>query len=117
MNPEKHKKGTGVSNEIILDNARKILHKIGKPLWARLSIIPGHNDSLDNIESTAAFICEELDPSVRVHLLPYHRLGEQKYKQLEKGNGISGIEPPEDETMLKFQNIFESHGIKAIIGG
>jgi len=117
INPEQHKKGTGVSNEIILDNARKILHKIGKPLWARLTIIPGYNDSLDNIESTAAFIYEELDPSVKVHLLPYHRLGLNKHKQLERDGSESGIEPPKDEDMIEFQKIFESHGIEAVIGG
>jgi pyruvate formate lyase activating enzyme len=117
INPEQHKKGTGVSNEIILDNARKILHEIGKPLWARLTIIPEYNDSLDNIESTAAFIYEELDPSVKVHLLPYHRLGLNKHIQLERDGSESGIEPPEDEDMIRFQKIFESHGIEAVVGG
>jgi len=117
INPGKHKKGTGVSNEIILDNARKIFHKIRKPLWARLTIIPGYNDSSENIEATIRFICEELDPSVKVHLLPYHRLGLHKHKKLERDSKESGIKPPEDEDMIKFQKIFESHGIKSIIGG
>ena len=102
---------------MILDNARKIYHRLVKPLWARLIIIPGYNDSFDNIESTARFIYEELDPSIRINLLPYHRLGVHKYKQLERDSEESEIKPPEVEDMIKIQHIFESHGIKAIIGG
>jgi pyruvate formate lyase activating enzyme len=117
INPEKHREGTGVSNEIILDNARKKVHKIGKPLWTRLSIIPGYNDSPKNIEAAAAFIYEELDPSVSVHFLPYHRLGLHKHKQLERDTKESVIKPPEDGDMILFQKNFESHGIKSVIGG
>ena len=35
-----------------------------------MTIIPGYNDSLENIEATIRFICEELDPSVKVEFMP-----------------------------------------------
>ena len=46
MNPEMHKKYTGVSNELILENARKIHHEMSIPMRARVTLVPGLNDSL-----------------------------------------------------------------------
>jgi len=81
MDPVKHKKYTGVSNRLIPDNARRASHKLSIPMWARIPVIPGYNDSPENIEVTARFITEELGNCVkRVNLLPYHhRLGGNKF--------------------------------------
>lgn len=84
LDPEEHQKCTGVSNELILDNVKKLYHELSVPIVARLPIIPGYNDSAANIAATAQFIATELDKSIKVHLLPYHRLGEAKYEGLEK---------------------------------
>lgn len=77
MDPLEHEKATGVSNNLILDNARKICHESRSSLMIRIPIIPGFNDSLENMKSTAAFILKDLNASISIHLLPYHRLGSQ----------------------------------------
>jgi pyruvate formate lyase activating enzyme len=48
MNPELHRKYTGVSNELILQNAEKIHHEMSIPM-GRVTLLPGFNDSAENI--------------------------------------------------------------------
>ncbi len=117
MDPVKHKAHTGVSNTMILDNAKKIYHERHIPLLARVPVVPGFNDSVANIKATAMFIVNELGKDVKVHLLPYHRLGETKYERLECAIPTSSIKPPSDEHMEKLKAIVESFGLTAFIGG
>jgi pyruvate formate lyase activating enzyme len=112
-----HKKYTAVSNELILDNAKKIRMELKLPMLARLPIIPGYNDSLENLESAARFIAHELGNEVKVHLLPYHRLGETKYERMEINEGCVHIEPPSEERMEELKKMFESFGLTVAIGG
>lgn len=117
MDPRKHKEYTGVSNKLILENAKKICHKLSIPMWARIPVIPGYNDSFSNIEATAKFIAEELGESVKqVNLLPYHKLGETKYERLEREYPYL-IEPPSEEHLLRIKKVFESYGLVTYIGG
>jgi len=117
FNPRLHEKQTGVSNELILENARKIYHELSIPMLARLPIIPGFNDSIDNIRAAGKFISEELGPSIRVHLLPYHRLGETKYERLGKTEKVVPIEPPGEDHMQSLVRIIESFGLETHVGG
>ncbi len=117
MNSAKHKEYTGVPNDLILDNVRKIHHELRIPLWARIPIIPGFNDSSDNIQATARFVATELGISVPVHLLAYHQLGESKYERLSQEGQNSSIIPPTDEHMLDLQKIMLSYGLDTHIGG
>jgi len=76
MDPVKHKEFTGVSNKLILENAKKIDSK-GISMIIRIPIIPGYTDSEENIREIAKFT-KELKTVREVNLLPYHRLGESK---------------------------------------
>lgn len=117
MDAGAHRRLTGVSNEVILENARRIYREMHVPLLARLPLIPGCNDSPENLAATAAFVANELAPSIRVHVLPYHRLGETKYERLEKSGGAFSAEPPDDARMAEVRQIFESYGLTAVVGG
>lgn len=117
MNSEKHCEYTGVPNELILENVRKIHHELGIPIRARIPVIPGYNDSVQNIHEFAKFVANELDKSVPVHFLAYHRLGESKYKRLGKEGKDISIIPPTDEYMLEVQKIGASYALETYIGG
>ena len=112
-----HVKYTGVSNQLILDNARRVVDVC--PMWVRVTVVPGYcNDSIETIEATARFLTAELGTSVVVCLLPYHRLGEIKYEKLGRlARPITGIQPPDDESITKFREVFESYGFDTKIGG
>lgn len=74
-----HKRLTGVSNEVILQNARLTVSK-GVPLVIRVPLIPDCTDSSENIQSITQFALEL--GGVEINLLPYHRLGMGKYESL-----------------------------------
>ena len=57
MDPVKHKEATGVSNERILANARRLAAS-GKPVLFRIPVIPTVNDTVEEMSAIAAFVHE-----------------------------------------------------------
>ena len=115
MDAEKHKEYTGVSNERILENARKIADS-GVELIIRTPVIPGFNDSAEEIRAISHF-AKTLPGVKEHHLLPYHRLGQDKYAGLGRKYSLSEIEPPSREKMEYLLSIAETSGLKCKIGG
>ncbi|TET17287.1 MAG: glycyl-radical enzyme activating protein [Dehalococcoidia bacterium] len=115
MDPARHKELTGVSNELILSNARRVLSgEVNCEVIVRTAIIPGSNDSEDNIEATARFVAES--GGKMMELLPYHGLGSSKYRQLGMEYELKDTRPPTDEQMERLRNIVESFGLKEMTG-
>lgn len=115
MDPEKHMLLTGASNRVILENARNLaLEKI--PMIIRLPVVPGYNDSETNIRAAAEFVAT-LNSVMEVNLLPYHRLGETKYKKLGIEYKLENTSPPSNEHMEGTARIIESYGLETHIGG
>lgn len=112
-----HKTYTGVDNQRILENARRIYHELKKPLYARVPIIPGYNDTIENIRELTAFLVAELGKDVEVHLLPYHHLGRSKYTQLDIPLPPDDIKPPTDEHIKTLLSIIEEAELVGQIGG
>lgn len=81
MDSDKHRKLTGLPLDLVLDNAREI-SKAGKPLWIRTPIIPGVNDTEENIRKTARFIKENLPTVERYDLLAFNNTCTSKYQRL-----------------------------------
>jgi pyruvate formate lyase activating enzyme len=116
MDSTRHKAYTGVANELILENAEKIHRDLKLPVFPRVPLIPGYNDSLENLKSTAEFIATKLDGDNMVHILPYHPLGETKYLRMERKINAS-VKLPSDRQLETARQIFESAGLSAVIGG
>ena len=87
------------------------------PMLARLPIIPGYNDSTENLNAAAGFIARELGHDAQVHLLPYHRLGETKYDRMEESEACVRFQPPGEDRMEAHKKLFEAFGLTVIIGG
>jgi pyruvate formate lyase activating enzyme len=117
MEPAKHQEYTGVPNRLILENAKRIYRELRCSMWARIPVVPGYNSTKENIRATAEFISRELSSRVKVHLLPYHKMGEVKYKRLEREGGDLHIESLEEEKMEELKKIVESFGLETVIGG
>ncbi len=79
MDPRRHKDLTGVGNKLILENAQRIIQK-EIPMIIRVPLIPGINDSEENIKDLGDFLVELGAP--KIELLPYHQLGIKKYENL-----------------------------------
>ena len=85
MDPKKHRESTGAENTLILENARKIIENFPDlNLCIRTPIIPGLNDSKEEVEAVLDFL--EPYPRTRYEILAYHRLGSQKYAFLDREN-------------------------------
>ena len=114
MDPEIHKKGTSVSNKLILENAKRIASHGSYRVIFRMPIIPGFNDSIENIAATARFIRNI--GKEEVNILPIHHLGSTKYELLGMKYTYKAIKPPTLEKMKEIKEIFEIYSIKCYIG-
>lgn len=99
---EKHKKYTGVGNELILENLAKLL-STGKRIWVRIPIITGVNDSVDEMLTIKNFFNEHGHPE-KIELLPYHSMGEHKYDALGREAQIFSV--PSEEKMTELKRVF-----------
>jgi pyruvate formate lyase activating enzyme len=115
MDPVAHETLTGVSNQLILENARRISSV--SPLIVRIPVVPGHNDSDDNILLTAEFARALGDNLKGIELLPYHGLGVQTYAELGRKYELHDVLPPDQRHMRRLEEIVESRGVSARIGG
>ncbi len=116
MDSARHQELTGMPNGLILSNIRHIYHELKKAVIIRVPVIPGCNDSEENIAATARFVRDELGPEVPLHLLPYHRLGESKNESLGKKMDLS-IEVPSDAHMEELRQLVEGFGLCCQVGG
>lgn len=96
--PEKHERFTGKRNELMLENARKVAESGMTELIVRVPVIPTFNATVPEIESVAKFAAG-LPGVKKLHLLPYHRLGQDKYEGLGREYELKEILPPDKETM------------------
>lgn len=89
-----HQDQTGCGNSVILENFRRLaLLDPAKPILVRTPVIPDFNDSAEAITAIAEYIRPY--PNTRLELLPYHRLGTQKYSFLGR------VPPMGDRTLEK----------------
>ena len=117
MNPRKHKEFTGRSNELMIENAMKIAKSGMTELSIRVPVIPGFNDTEEEIRQIAAYTAT-LPNVKRMHLLPYHRLGQDKYTGLNREYLMGDVKPPTNEHMQKLLKVAEmTSEIECQIGG
>ncbi len=115
MDSGTHRRLTGVPNEGILENIRHIRRDLGVPTAIRMPVIPGCNDSEENLRATARFAAS-LGPDTALHLLPCHRLGAGKAERL-------GLPPapeysvPGAGRMEELRALAEACGVPAQVGG
>jgi len=113
MDPDIHRSATGVSNRLILQNAEKIAERENPRVIFRMPIIPGINDSLQNIEATARFL--ERHYQKEINILPLHHLGSSKYRLLRLKYGAKDLAPPSPERMREIGDIFSRYSIACYI--
>ena len=110
MDDTRHRRYTGVSNKSILQNA-EILMKRGRPHRLRIPLIPGVNDTVENLDAFAGFV-SSVNPLTPIELLPYHKTAGAKYEMV-------GMEyKPIFQTDTKVSThpeIFEKYGLEATV--
>lgn len=112
----KHMKYCCKSNDIIRNNFEYLISK-SKNIIPRVPIIPGVNDTPDDISKLLTFLSSYKEELKEIHILPYHTLGCCKYEQLGIPYKLSNIQPPGDQHMKNLQEELSRSGLNVIIGG
>jgi len=102
---EKHKKHTGVPNDLIIENLFKI-DRAGGKIILRCPILPGVNDRDDHFQKIAA-IANKLVNIMEINILPYHPLGSAKSRRIGKGYPIKKIKIPGDALIQEWQTAIQ----------
>lgn len=114
MDSKIHKKFTGVKNDKILTNIKKLTRNYDIDTVIRIPILPGINDSQENIKETASF-ASNIGIN-KIEILPYHELGLNKYKALDKDYELE-IDPPTKEYLIKIKEIIKPFVSKVSLEG
>ena len=100
LDPVRHRRLTGQDNRLILENLARFLDETGKPVHVRLPLVPGLNDDAAHLEAYGAYLggLPGGPETVDLEVLPYHRLGKDKYAMLGREYGLGDTPPmPRDE--------------------
>lgn len=109
--PEIYRKLTGVELEPTLRFAKR-LQAMGKKVWLRYVLVPGLTDDPRSIEPVARFVAP-MENVERVEILPFHQMGEFKWKTLGLEYKLADTLPPSDTQVLAALEIFHSAGCRA----
>lgn len=115
IDTQKHEEFTTRPNAIILKNARLIAEK-AKKLIIRVPVIPGFNDTKEEIGQIALF-ASRLPNVNEIHLLPYHRMGKDKYDGLSRPYLMGDVPSPTNEKMQQLLDVCKSYGLITHLGG
>ncbi len=118
MDSERHRRYTGVPNELILDNLR-LISSLGKHFWIRIPLISEVNASEENIAATADFLSSLDRMPDEVDLLPYHDIGKGKHERMGTVYNPDGLplSTPSKEDQARCVRQLEAAGLKVKIGG
>jgi pyruvate formate lyase activating enzyme len=115
MNPKVHREMVGVDNQGILDNLARLIRD-GNQVMVRMPLIPGVNDSPDDLEKATEFL-RGLKSRPAVELLPYHATAKEKCRLL----GMKAYDPPaanqSEYQLYGLAGIMKDHGLEVHIGG
>lgn len=112
-----HISATGCSNELPIFNLRWLVSQ-GYHVMLRVPLIPGFNDDDDSLAGFVGLL-ESLDwrQPAEVAILPYHRLGNEKYARLGRNYSMCEVDEPGSDGIDRARRVFESAGIGVRIGG
>lgn len=114
VDPEAHRRGTGVDNRLILENIIRITHLTETVI--RVPVIPGINADTEHISAIVNFV-QYLNNVTKIHLLAYHTYGQNKYALLGREYPMGDTPNMKPEELEPYKKIVEDHGYECVIGG
>ena len=112
---ERYRKNTGIGNEQIIKNLQRLDSLIAAggskaKLIIRTVVLPGRNYTLADYQKAAKFLAG-LKSIERVELLPFHNLGENKYRQLDRPYSFQGSNNLKPEKVEEYKLIMKKTGL------
>ncbi len=121
MDTTKHKALCGVGNELVLENIKKTV-EMGKKLVIRTPVVPGYNGDEESIRAIGAFIRDALgNKIVQYQLLPYRKMGTEKYDSLGIPYPMGDYQPPDrsewEQNLIRYADILvKEYSVPAVPG-
>lgn len=115
IDDQQHRKYTGVSNQIILENLQELI-ETRQNIIIRIPLIPHITDTAENLEQIAIYL-NKFPAIRRIDLLPYNPMGEQKYKKLNKNQKVANLKHQTKKDLEQMKMIFQSRKFEVTIGG
>lgn len=112
IDPEKHRRLTAVPLQPVLDFAER-LARMGKPTWIRYVLVPGYTDDAADVEKLAAYVAK-LKNVERVEILPFHKMGEYKWRELGLQYELEQVEAPSLDLIQRVKRQFEAFGLTSV---
>jgi pyruvate formate lyase activating enzyme len=109
--PQRHRELTKMDVAPTLEFARRLASR-KRPMWVRYVLVPGLNDSIDDIKKIAAFAAS-LGNVNRVDVLPFHQMGMYKWEKLGIPYGLANVSPPSSEVTQRTIDAFRAEGLNA----
>lgn len=113
IDSEKHREVTGVPNDVILENLRKLSERAHR-IVVRVPLIPGINDNEQNLVESAKFLAS-LPHLEGVELMGYHDIAQAKYEALGMEYKLVGLKGPGEEEMRNAAEVLRSYGLNVVI--
>ena len=110
LDPEEHKVLTGKTNELPLAFLAHLAERKQRT-WIRHVVVPGYTDDLDRAKSLAQHLAQYSNIE-QVDLLPFHKMGEFKFQELNLKYHLADTQPPSSETMEQLKQVFMDAGLK-----
>jgi len=113
FDPSKYKDLTGVE----LAPTLKFLDYLGQkniPTWVRYVLVPGLTDQLEHIEALAKHL-SQYGNIERIELLPFHKMGEYKWKELGLDYKLSHVQEPSKDSMSAALALLKKYNLNVIM--
>jgi pyruvate formate lyase activating enzyme len=114
IDSELHRRYTGVSLDLILDNLRRV-SECFENLVVRIPVVPGVNATKQTMTRMLSFLIEKTKAR-RVELLPFHRLGLTKYEGLGMSYAMADVDNLSKEDCVPFAEIGRGLGLRVRVG-
>ena len=115
IDEELHRKFTGVSNKLILDNLRSLTEK-GNKVILRIPLIPGITDTEKNLSDLSDFLVN-INNIRKIDLLPYNEVAESKYKRFNKPSRLGNLRTQDEDKLNKIKTYFGDSRFEVSIRG
>ena len=109
LDDDLHRRHCGVSNRLILSNLQALASAHAN-LWLRVPLIPGINDGDDNLKALARFAAA-LPGIQQINLLPYHKTGVRKFRQVGQSYALDHLAEPSPEQMERARTKLRALGL------
>lgn len=114
MDPEIHKMLTGQPNGRIIKNAALLVER-GADVLFRQPLVPGINDSINSIEATARFLKGLGGNAAKLQIMPFHRMGQSKYRALNMPYTMEGSSAADEEQVEAARSAYLQCGLDCTI--